>query len=99
MDSLVFRHALSTTQKFLNAGTLLNYFPTYTLPVDGSSQLRWQVALTENVVGDMGEFLEPNVRIKFDALGDHRRRSIVLINIAEPNSRWNILCKTEGMSF
>lgn len=71
---------------------LLNSLATNTLPIDGSPQLSRQVTLAENVVGDVGEFLEPHMRIELDTLGNDWRGSIVLMNIAEPNSRRNILC-------
>jgi hypothetical protein len=53
--------------------------------------------LTEDVVGDVGEFLEPHIRIELDALGDDRRGTIVLMNIAEPNGRWDVLCRMERL--
>jgi len=90
-NGLVLRNALPAAQKVCNAGAFLDFLATDTLPMNGSPQLRRQVALAENVIGNVGEFLEPHVRIKLDTLGNDRRGSVVLVDVGKPNSRWDVL--------
>jgi len=70
---------------------LLDLLATNTLPRHAGPQPWVKIALRKDVVGEMGNLLEPEIGVELDALGGDRSDGIVQVNIAEPDGRVNVL--------
>jgi hypothetical protein len=74
--------------------TLLNPPPAGILPVHDRPQLSREVALLEDVVGNMGKPLKFRLgAVKLDALRDNVPSLVVEVNITEPQCGRNVLCQ------
>lgn len=58
---------------------------------DGPNLWR-QVALAKDIIGDVGQLLEPSAMrlVEFDALGDGCSSGVVKVHVSEPQRRWGV---------
>lgn len=83
-------------QEDIDADIFFDPDTTSLLPVNYRPQLRGKEALTENVVGNMGQTLKLEwMFVKFDALRNSwaRRCAAVDIDVAEPKRGWLVIFK------
>lgn len=95
-DGLLLAGTLAPQQNILNTDVLLDSLAAEVLPVNKRSQLGSKVTLREDVVGNVRKPLQAVRRVrvgnKLDTLCDNACRGIIEVNIAEPQSGWDVLC-------
>lgn len=71
---------------------LLDLLSAHTLPRHARPEPGVEVTLSEDMVSDVSDLLEPEIGVELDALGGDRSSNVVQVHIAEPDGGVDVLC-------